>query len=191
MMKKIAVFASGSGSNAENIINYFDGSSAGVEVSLVLSNKSDAGVLLRAGRLGVPSYVFTNGEIREGTEVIDLLKENDICLIVLAGYLNIIPQNLIDAFPKRIVNIHPALLPKYGGKGMYGHFVHEAVVRTGERESGITVHYVNEDYDEGEIIFQARCEVLPGDAPSDVERKVRELEIKYYPGVIEKMLDFL
>jgi phosphoribosylglycinamide formyltransferase-1 len=186
-MKKIAVFASGSGSNAENIVNYFKGNDE-IEVSFILCNKPDAGVLLRAERLGIPSYVYTNKVIREGNEVMNLLKEKGIILIVLAGYLNIIPQNIIDAFPERIVNIHPALLPKYGGKGMYGHFVHEAVVAAKDKESGITIHYVNEHYDEGKIFFQAKCKVLPDDTPADVERKVRELELRYFPEVIDDIL---
>jgi len=185
-MKKIAVFASGSGSNAENIAKYF-ADSQDVKVALIVSNNPLAGVHDRANRLRIPSVTFTNETLAAGSEVVGKLKEYDINLIVLAGYLKKIHGTILNAFPGRIVNIHPALLPKYGGKGMYGMRVHEAVVAARDGESGITIHYVNENYDEGQIIFQARCPVFPSDTPDDVAAKVHALEYRYYPEVIERI----
>jgi phosphoribosylglycinamide formyltransferase, formyltetrahydrofolate-dependent len=183
-MKKIALFASGSGSNAENIIRYF---SNGPEFSipLIISNKRDAYVHKRAEKLNIPSITISKEGFISG-EVLNLLQSYQIDYIVLAGFLLKIPENLLKAYPNRIINIHPALLPKYGGKGMYGHHVHKAVVDNRESESGITIHYVNENYDEGQIIFQAKCEVLPTDSPEDVASKVHELEYKYFPEIIKK-----
>lgn len=186
-MKKIAIFASGSGTNAENIIRYFAGSDT-IQVALVLSNKRDAGVLERARRLNVPAFVFTGEEFDAGEPIIYKLAEYPIDFIVLAGFLRKIPDKLLRAFPNRIVNIHPALLPKYGGKGMYGRHVHEAVVRACEHESGITIHYIDDHYDEGAIIFQASCPLSPSDTPDDVARKVHALEYAHYPRVIEQVL---
>lgn len=183
-MKKIAIFASGSGSNAENIIHYFK-DSASVEVTMILTNNASAGVIERGKRLDIPVVVFSRSNFSQSDTVIRLLKNNGTDWIILAGFLWLVPENLIRAFPDRIINIHPALLPAYGGKGMWGHHVHEAVVRNGEKESGITIHYVNEHYDEGETIFQAKCEVAPSDTPESVAQKVHELEYRYFPGVIE------
>lgn len=183
-MKKIAIFASGSGSNAENIIHYFK-DSASVEVTMILTNNASAGVIERGKRLDIPVVVFSRNNFSQSDTVIRLLKNNETDWIILAGFLWLVPENLIRAFPDRIINIHPALLPAYGGKGMWGHHVHEAVVRNGEKESGITIHYVNEHYDEGEVIFQAKCEVAPADTPESVAQKVHELEYRYFPGVIE------
>lgn len=185
-MINLAVFASGSGSNAENIIRYFEKNDE-VQIKLIVSNKSDAYVHQRARDLGVKSVTFTKKEF-ETSVVLEFLQDNGIDFIVLAGFLLRIPANMIDAYPDKIVNIHPALLPKYGGKGMYGDNVHKAVVEAGETESGITIHYVNENYDEGNIIYQAKCPVLPQDTYEDVARKVHELEYKYFPEVIGKLL---
>ena len=188
MKKNIAIFASGSGSNAENIIRYFRKSEA-VGVSLVLSNKSDAYVLERAHRLKVPSNVFPKEDWMAGDEILAVLQEYRIDFIVLAGFLLRVPDLLLHAYPNKIINIHPALLPKYGGKGMYGERVHQAVVAAGEKESGITIHYINERYDEGSVIFQAVCPVLPEDSPDDVARKVHALEYEHFPVVIERVLN--
>jgi len=190
MLKKIAIFASGSGSNAENIVLHFN-QNPNIKVSLILTNNSKAGVLDRAKRLNVPATVFTAKEFKETNVILSLLKECDIDFVVLAGFLLKVPDSLIKAYPNRIVNIHPALLPKYGGKGMYGSRVHETVVAAGENESGITIHYINEHYDEGNIIFQSKCEISPSDAPDDVAHKVHELEYKYYPSVIEDLINHI
>lgn len=187
-MKKIAIFASGSGSNAENIARYFDGKNK-IEIVMILANKPDAYVLERAKNLNIPSYVFTKKEMEESSAVLDILTQCGAEWIVLAGFLLKVPQNLLEAFPDRIINIHPALLPKYGGKGMYGDRVHQAVVDAGEKESGITIHLVNEHYDEGAILFQAKCEVLPTDSAGDVASKVHALEYIHFPQVIEKLID--
>lgn len=187
MKKNIAIFASGSGTNAENIIRYFKENDL-VRVSLVLSNKSDAPVLIRAQCLQVPVAVFSKDAWQTGKDILTLLRHHQIDFIVLAGFLLRVPEVLLHAYPNKIINIHPALLPNYGGKGMYGDRVHEAVVAAGEKQSGITIHYINEHYDEGSIIFQAQCEVLPQDSPTEVAQKVHALEYKYYPHVIEEVL---
>lgn len=183
---KIAIFASGSGTNAENIIRYFAESET-ARVEVVLSNKSDAGVLTRAENLGIPFFVFSNVAFKEGTPILQKLEEYDTDLVVLAGFLLKIPPVLVDAYRGRMINIHPALLPKHGGKGMYGRRVHEAVVAAGEAETGITIHYVNEQYDAGAVIFQATCPVLPSDTAEDVEKKVHALEYSYFPQVVERL----
>ena len=186
-MKRIALFASGSGSNAEKIAQYF-ADDATVEVSLVLSNNSKAGVIERMRQLHIPVLLFDRHLFYETGRIPELLQHQQIDLIVLAGFMWLMPANLVQAFPNRIINIHPALLPKFGGKGMYGHFVHEAVVANNETESGITIHYVNERYDEGTIIFQAACPVSPTDTPADVARKVQTLEHEQYPRVVASVL---
>ena len=163
-MKNVAIFASGSGTNAENIARYFSKSET-VKVAVVLSNNKNVGVHARVNKLGIPSFVFSRDEFVEGTPVLAKLAEYQVDLIVLAGFMNKISDALLGAYPGKIINIHPALLPKHGGKGMYGMHVHEAVVAAGEKESGITIHYINENYDEGDVIFQAKCEVLPTDTP--------------------------
>ncbi len=190
MSIKTALFASGSGSNAENIIRYFSDNHS-IEFPVILSNNVSAFVHERAKNLQVPSFTFSKEDFAAGNKIVSFLRELDVDLIVLAGFMLKIPQNLIDAFPDRIINIHPALLPKFGGKGMYGNHVHKAVVAAGEKESGITIHYVNENYDEGNIIFQAKCEVTPTDTPADVAQKVHALEYEFYPKVIEKLVDEL
>ena len=187
-MKRISIFASGSGSNAENIVRYFSGSDE-VECALILSNRPDAKVLDRAKKLGVPSMVFNRQEFYHSDIILERLLETGTDLIVLAGFLWLVPENLLRTFKNRVINIHPALLPKYGGKGMYGMKVHEAVKKSGDEVSGISIHFVNERYDEGEIIFQAECPVESGDTPESIAEKVHKLEYRYYPKVIEKLLN--
>lgn len=186
-MKNIAIFASGSGTNAENIARYFSNSET-IKVAVVLSNNKNAGVHARMEKLNIPSVSFTREEFIEGTAVLAKLAEYDTVLIVLAGFMNKISDTLLKAYPNKIINIHPALLPKHGGKGMYGMYVHEAVVAAGEKESGITIHYINENYDEGAVIFQATCPVLSTDTPEEVANKVHALEYAHYPHVIEEVL---
>ncbi|MDD3036357.1 phosphoribosylglycinamide formyltransferase [Bacteroides sp.] len=187
MRKSIAIFASGSGTNAENIIRHFQKNDF-IQVSLVLSNKSDAYVLERAHRLGVPCNVFPKEDWIAGDEILAVLQEYNIDFVVLAGFLIRVPDLLLHAYPNKIINIHPALLPKFGGKGMYGDRIHEAVIAAGEKETGITIHYINEHYDEGNIIFQATCPVLPEDSPASVAKKVHALEYECFPLAIEKLL---
>ena len=186
-MKNVAVFASGSGTNAENIARYFSKSET-IKVAVVLSNNRNVGVPARVNKLGVPSFVFSREEFADGEPVLAKLAEYDTDLIVLAGFMNKISDPLLNAYPGKIINIHPALLPKYGGKGMYGMHVHEAVVAAGERETGITIHYIDEHYDEGTVIFQATCPVLPSDTPEEVAAKVHALEYAHYPKIIEDLL---
>ena len=189
-MKRIAIFASGSGSNAENIANYFKGSES-VEISLIVANNPQAYVLERAKKLGIPSQVVTKAEFMAADSIVVMMQEYKIDFIVLAGFLLLVPQKLIDAYPSRIVNIHPALLPKHGGKGMYGDRVHKAVVESGDTESGITIHLIDADYDKGTTFFQAKCPVLPTDTPDDVAAKVHALEYEHFPHVIEEILQQL
>lgn len=189
-MTKIAIFASGSGSNAENIINFFHNDPHDQVVG-VFCNKPDAYVLERSRKLNVPGFVFNRNDFYHSDTVANKLKELEVDFIVLAGFLWKVPDALIAAYDRRIVNIHPALLPTYGGKGMYGLRVHEAVVAAGEKESGITIHYVNDRYDEGAIIFQAKCSVEPGDTPDDVAAKVHTLEYAYFPRVIKETVEKL
>ncbi len=186
-MKRIIIFASGSGTNAENIIKYFYKRKT-AEVTHVFSNNLRAKVLKRAHDLKVKALHFDKISFYDTNDVLNILKDAQPDLIVLAGFLWIFPKKIIDEFPNRVINIHPALLPKYGGKGMYGHHVHEAVVRNKEKESGITIHYVSEQYDEGAIIFQARTGVGKEDSADDVAKAVHELEYKHFPVVIEKVL---
>lgn len=186
-INRIAIFASGSGTNAQNIIDYFK-KVPGIEVSLVLSNRSSAYVLQRAKDLGVEAASFTREDIYETDRLADQLKKGNIDFIVLAGFLWLMPAALINAYPNRILNIHPALLPKYGGKGMYGDRVHKAVKEAGEKETGITIHYVNEQYDEGQVIFQARCIVDPADEIGRIAEKVHALEYEHYPRIIEMVI---
>jgi phosphoribosylglycinamide formyltransferase 1 len=186
-MKRIAIFASGSGTNAQRIIEHFAGNDA-VSVSLVLTNKPDAFVLERARKFNVPTHVFDRKRFYETREVLTLLQSENIDLIVLAGFLWLIPQYLIKAFPGRIINIHPALLPDYGGKGMYGEKVHRAVIESGDKKSGITIHFVDELYDHGSIIFQATCDIDRDETPGSLAEKVHKLEHQYYPLIIEQIL---
>ena len=186
-MKKIAIFASGSGSNAENIIQYF-AQKPQFCVKSVFCNVPDAYVLERAKKYRIPTFVFNREEFRNPDKVFRQLQEQEIDFIVLAGFLGLMPSFITAAWPNKIVNIHPALLPAYGGKGMYGHYVHEAVIAAGEKESGITIHYVNDHYDQGAIIFQAKCPVLPTDTPDDLAARIHELEYRYFPEIIEKTI---
>ena len=186
-MKKIAVFASGSGTNAQKLFEHFENHSQ-IKVDVLLSNKKDAYVLERAKKFGIETRVFNRDEFVNSQEIELFLKQREIDLIVLAGFLWKIPESLVQAFSNRIINIHPALLPKYGGKGMYGMRVHEAVVEAGESETGITIHYVNERYDEGKVILQAKCRVLEGDSPEQVAQKVHELEYEFLAKTTEQLL---
>jgi len=184
-MIRIAIFASGSGTNAQRISEYFAEKQGSITVALILSNNSSAYVLERARNLGVPGIVFTRTEFYETSRIPDILKENSIDYIVLAGFLWLIPDPILTAYPGRILNIHPALLPSYGGKGMYGMKVHEAVIASRDKESGITIHLVNQKYDEGKILFQAKCVIEESDTPESLAGKIHELEYKYFPEVIE------
>ncbi len=186
-MKRIILLASGSGSNVENIITYF-GKHEQVAVSAVLTNKNTAYVLERCKKLKVPALYFNKTAFLDTSVVFDFLIAQNPDLIVLAGFLWKIPQELVTAFPNKIVNIHPALLPKYGGKGMYGTKVHEAVKENGETETGITIHYVNENYDEGGIIHQAKTNISPHDTPKQIAEKVQALEYEHFPKVLENIL---
>jgi len=183
--KRIAIFASGSGTNAQNIIEYF-ADNKDVVVDSLWANKPDAYALVRARNSGIETFIFNREQFYNNSQINSMLTERKVDLIVLAGFLWLIPDSLIRNFT--IINIHPALLPKYGGKGMYGMNVHKAVVDNCETESGISVHYVNENYDEGTIIFQATCPVLKGDTPEQVAEKVHELEYKHFPAVVEEVL---
>ncbi|HSZ72317.1 MAG TPA: phosphoribosylglycinamide formyltransferase [Cytophagaceae bacterium] len=185
-MYNIAILASGSGSNAENIIRYFQ-QHAQIHVQEVLANKPDAYVLERATNLNIPTRIF-NKESFLSADFSDRLLREGITHVVLAGFLWLAPSHLIKAFPSRILNIHPALLPKYGGKGMYGSKVHEAVVAAGEKESGITIHLVNEEYDKGAPLFQISCTLEPGDSADEVAAKVHQLEYEHFPRVIENWI---
>lgn len=186
-MVNVAIFASGNGSNAENIANYFSHKDD-INISLIISNRSDAYVHERAKQLNIPSFTFNKSEFNSGLSVLKTLKDYKIDFIVLAGFLLKVPEAILSSYPECIVNIHPALLPKYGGKGMYGDNVHKAVKEGGEVKSGITIHYVNENYDEGNIIFQSSCDVLPTDTPDDIAKKVHALEYEHYPKIIEKTI---
>ena len=185
-MKKILIFASGSGTNAENIIKYFGDRTTGTVVA-VFSNNSNATVLDKAKKLDVPTVVFSREELNSG-KLLQNVNDFQPDLIVLAGFLLKFPQNLIEAYPNRIINIHPALLPKFGGKGMYGMHIHKAVVENNEKETGISIHYVNENYDEGNIIFQQSVLLSENDTPESVAEKIHTLEQKHFPEVIEKLL---
>lgn len=186
-MKRIIIFASGSGTNAENIIQYFQ-DRKNAEVTHVFSNNQRAKVLQRAHNHNIPALHFDKEAFYTTNEVLNILKDAQPDLIVLAGFLWIFPKKIIDVFPNKVINIHPALLPKYGGKGMYGVHVHEAVINNKEQETGITIHYVNENYDEGGIIFQAKTTIKKSDNAEDVAKAIHELEYKYFPIVIEKVL---
>lgn len=185
--KRVAIFVSGTGTNCENIIRYFAGSEV-VNIALVVSNKSDAPALEKARRLGVPTEVVSKSQLSDNSFMLPLLRERDIHFIVLAGFLLMIPDYLIAAYPRRIINLHPSLLPKFGGKGMYGHRVHEAVKAAGEAETGMTVHYVTGECDGGEIIAQYKTAISPEDTPEDIAAKENLLEMRYYPLVIKQVL---
>lgn len=183
----LAILASGNGTNAQQIAEYFMDRDD-VVVRTIIYNKRDAYVATRAKNLGIESHYFNRHDFMETDVVLDFLRERKIDYVILAGFLLLVPNNLLQAFPNRIVNIHPALLPKYGGKGMYGHHVHEAVVANHERETGITIHVVDHRYDCGTTLFQARCEVSPTDTPDDVAAKIHLLEKEYFPRVIDAFI---
>ena len=187
MKKRIAIFASGSGSNAQKLMEHFK-RSVEVEIALVLTNNADAYVLQRADSFEIPSHIFDRHEFYHTDNIIDLLKNLDIDLIILAGFLWLIPKNLIQEYPGRIINIHPAILPKYGGKGMYGDFVHKAIMEANEPEGGITIHYVNENYDEGDYIYQAKYRIDKGDNLEMVKFKGQQLEHLHYPRIVEGII---
>lgn len=189
-MINLAVFASGSGTNAERLFEKFARHPRG-QVAVLLTNNPRAGVVVRAKRFEVPVVVFTKQDLADTNAVLAHLQAHSVDLIVLAGFLLQVPPKLVAAYPDRIVNIHPALLPAYGGKGMYGRHVHESVVAAGDTETGISIHYVNEHYDEGRLIWQVRCAVLPTDDPEDVAARVHRLEHQHYPAVIAALVDEL
>ncbi len=186
-LKRIAIFASGEGTNAENLISHFKNNPNG-KIVAVLTNRPDAGVIHRAEKLNVRCEVFSKEQLYDSEEILQLLQNLQTDWIVLAGFLLKIPVSLIRAYPGHIVNIHPALLPSFGGKGMYGMHVHESVIRSGEKESGISIHLVNEHYDNGKIIFQAKLHVNKDENPYTLANRIHELEYKYYPEVIEKLI---
>jgi phosphoribosylglycinamide formyltransferase-1 len=185
--KNIAIFASGEGTNAQRIIDYFKNSEK-IHVALVVSNKETANVLNRAKIASIETYLLNKADFLENDTTIRILKSKNIDLIVLAGFLWMIPENLVKAFPNKIINIHPALLPKFGGKGMYGMNVHNAVIQAKEQQSGISIHFVNEQYDEGEIISQHTCAVSENDTPESLATKIHDLEYEFFPKAIEKVL---
>lgn len=184
-MKRIAIFASGSGTNAQRIIEYFS-TSKDIVVDSLWSNNENAYALIRAEKLGIETFTFEQEEFYRSNEILDRLYDHRIDMIVLAGFLWLVPRNLTELFT--VINIHPALLPKYGGKGMYGANVHKAVLASKDKESGITIHQVNQDYDKGKIIFQATCPIVAGDTPETLAARVHELEYQHYPRVIEEIL---
>lgn len=183
-MKRIAIWASGSGTNAERLTSYFREKQS-AEIAVILSNRKEAYVLERARRLGVHTALFPNAAFREGSDLLAFHQQMQIDYIVLAGFLLKVPDTVVAAYEGKIINIHPALLPAYGGKGMYGTHVHSAVLAAGEKESGITIHLVNQHYDEGEILFQARCPVLASDTAESLAERIHQLEHTHYPVVVE------
>lgn len=186
-MKNLVVFVSGSGTNMENLARYFAASTV-ARVRLVVCNNPAAGAIARAERLGIPVLMITRADFAQPDLLIEKLRTQQADMLILAGFLWLLPPGLIRAFSGKIVNIHPALLPAYGGKGMYGMRVHEAVIAAGEKQSGITIHYVNEQYDQGEIIFQASLEIPPEESPESLARRIHELEYQYFPRVVESLL---
>lgn len=187
-MTNIAIFASGSGTNAENIVHYFNQHHS-IKISSIYTNNPKAKVIERAKRLEVPFHVFNRIQFYDNKEVLNLLESEKIDFIVLAGFLWLVPKTIIQKYPNKIINIHPALLPKYGGKGMYGEKVHIAVKENNDKETGITIHYVNENYDEGDIIFQSKCDVSTNDSVDEIAEKVHQLEYKFYPIIIEQNIN--
>jgi phosphoribosylglycinamide formyltransferase-1 len=187
-MKRIVIFASGSGTNAENLIRFFQNKD-NASVIQVLTNNPHAKVLDRCKKLNISALSFNRVSFTKTKDVLNLLKVNNPDLIILAGFLWKFPEFILNEFPNKVINIHPALLPKYGGKGMYGMHVHNAVVANKETETGITIHYVNENYDEGAIIFQAKCNITTTDTAEDVATKIHKLEMEYFPKVVENLLN--
>jgi len=184
---RIAIFASGSGSNVQRIAEFFDGKGL-LEISAIYCNNPGAYVLERAKTAGIPSVLFNRNDFYNSSFILNDLKSRNIDWIILAGFLWLIPESILKVYPQRVINIHPALLPAYGGKGMFGMKVHKSVIAAGEKQSGITIHHVNELYDEGDIIFQATCQIQPGDTPEMLAAKIHELEYEYFPVVIGKLV---
>ncbi|MBP9790018.1 MAG: phosphoribosylglycinamide formyltransferase [Bacteroidia bacterium] len=189
-MKRLAIFASGSGTNAENISLHFSGN-PNISVEVIITNNPEAGVIQRAKKLNIPFEVVTRKEFSDSTKVVKLLEDYKIDVIVLAGFLLLVPVALIEDYKDRIINIHPALLPLFGGKGFYGANVHQKVIETKSLISGITIHHVNEFFDDGEIIFQAACHIAKDDTPESLAEKIHDLEKMYFPVVIEKFVQQL
>ena len=187
MLKKLAIFASGSGSNAENICNYF-AESSDIKVVLICTNKRDAFIVKRANKLNIPVYVFTKYELNNFVDLHKKLQNIEVDVIILAGFLLKLPTIMVDSYPNRIINIHPSLLPKYAGRGMYGSNIHKAVIEDKETESGISIHFVNQNYDEGEIILQEKCTLSINETVETLTKKIHKLEHSYFPGAIERTL---
>ncbi len=187
MRNKVAVFASGNGTNAEKLFEHFKKHPV-IEISLLMCNNPEAGVIKKAKDKGIPSVLFTKNDLYDSNRVLKTLKENEIDWIALAGFLWLLPSNIVTKYPNKIVNLHPALLPKYGGKGMYGINVHQAVLDGKEEESGITIHLVNEEYDKGKIIFQATCLIDKGDTPDSLAAKIHKLEYEHFPPTLEGII---
>ena len=183
----IAILGSGNGSNAQRIAEYFKDNSQ-IKISTIISNKKDAYIITRAEDLNIPCRYFNRNDFYNTDNVLNYLKEKEIDYVILAGFLWLVPDNLLKAFPQRIINIHPALLPNYGGKGMYGSHVHESVIANKEKESGITIHFVDENYDQGQTIFQAKCQINPDDTADTLAQKIHLLEYEYFPKVIEQVV---
>tara|TARA_B100000795_G_scaffold41763_1_gene27352 strand:+ start:100 stop:672 length:573 start_codon:yes stop_codon:yes gene_type:complete len=187
MPKKLAIFASGSGSNAENICNYF-AESSDIEVVLICTNNSDAFIVKRANKLSIPVYIFSKNELNNFIDLHKKLQSIAVEVVILAGFLLKLPSIMVSSYPNRIINIHPALLPKYGGKGMYGGNIHKAVIENKETESGISIHFVNQNYDEGKIILQKKCSISKLETVDSLTQKIHKLEYNYYPKTIKKIL---
>ena len=187
MPKKLAIFASGSGSNAENICNYF-AESSDIKVVLICTNREDAFIVKRANKLNIPVYIFSKSELNNFVDLHKKLQNIEVDVIILAGFLLKLPTIMVDNYPNRIINIHPALLPKYGGKGMYGSNIHKAVIKNKELESGISIHFVNQNYDEGQIILQKKCSISANESVETLIHKIHKLEHNYFPVAIEKTI---
>lgn len=187
MLKKLAIFASGSGSNAENICNYF-AESSDIEVVLICTNKQDALIVKRAKKLNIPVHIFTKYELNNFIDLHKKLQSIDVDVVILAGFLLKLPSIMINSYPNRIINIHPSLLPKYGGKGMYGNNIHKAVIENKETESGVSIHFVNQNYDEGEIILQEKCVISSNETVETLIQKIHKLEHNYFPVAIDKIV---
>lgn len=187
MPKKLAIFASGSGSNAENICNYF-AESSDIKVVLICTNREDAFIVKRANKLNIPVYIFSKSELNNFVDLHKKLQNIEVDVIILAGFLLKLPAIMVDSYPNRIINIHPSLLPKYGGKGMYGSNIHKAVIKNKELESGISIHFVNHNYDEGKIILQKKCSISDNESVETLIHKIHKLEHNYFPVAIEKTI---
>lgn len=188
IQKNLALFASGRGSNALNIIDYFNGNSS-LKIAFVLCNKANASIVASAREKGINVIVCQNEDIEKPNYLTEICEKNKVSTVILAGFLRKIPADFVQNYPNRIINIHPSLLPKYGGEGMYGKFVHEAVLENGDKETGITIHYVNEEYDKGEIIAQFKCPLTNQESVESIQTKIHALEMEYFPKIIEKVMN--